>query len=128
VNEFFLPFGNIFSIFRSGLRGLYNFGYEVIQASTSFNSFARDKEKLAMVLSSPAVLKVFTLQCDLFSRGRVCVQDANGEEIEDDPFLTLIRNPNPFTKTESQFLWDFMFFNMLGTSNVYVDSKIVDQK
>lgn len=81
-----------------------------------------------MVLSSPAVLKVFTLQCDLFSRGRVCVQDANGEEIEDDPFLTLIRDPNPFTKTESQFLWDFMFFNMLGTSNVYVDSKVVDRK
>lgn len=128
MNEFFIPFGNIFSIFRSGLKGLYNFGYQVIHASTSFNTFARDKEKLAMVLSSPAVLKVFTLQCDLFSRGRVRVQDANGEEIEDDPFLTLIRDPNPFTKTESQFLWDFMFFNMLGTSNIYVDSAIVERK
>jgi hypothetical protein len=128
VNEFFIPFGQIFSMFRSGLKGLYNFGYNVIHASTSFNTFARDKEKMAMILSSPAVLKVFALQCDLFSMGKVCVLDKEGKEIEDDPFLTLIKNPNPFTKTESQFLWDFMFWNMLGTANTYVDSRIVDRK
>lgn len=128
MNEFFIPFGNIFSLFRSKIKGLYNFGYEVIHASTSFNTFARDKEKLAIVLSNPAVLKVFALQCDLFAMGRVCVQDDNGEEIKDDPFLKLLQRPNPFTLTESQFLWDFMFWNMLGTSYTYVDSKIVDKK
>lgn len=128
MNEFFIPFGNIFSLFRSKIKGLYNFGFDIIHASTQFNSFARDKEKLAIVLSNPAVLKVFTLQCDLFSMGYVCVKDAEGEEIEDDPFLNLIRNPNPFTKTESQFLWDFMFWNMLGTSYAYVDSKVVDKE
>lgn len=128
MNEFFIPFGNIFSLFRSKAKGLYNFGYDIINASTQFNSFAKDKEKLAMVLANPAVLKVFSLQCDLFAMGCVSVEDDKEEEIEDDPFLTLLRTPNPFTLTESQFLWDFMFWNMLGTSYCYVDSKVVDRK
>lgn len=127
MNEIFIPFGQIFSLFRSRLKGVYNFGYDVIQGATQFNSYGKDSEKLATVLGSPAVLKVFALQCDLFSMGRVSVCDNEGKEIEDDPFLTLIRNPNPFTKTESQFLWDFMFWNMLGTSYTYVDSAVVDR-
>lgn len=64
---------------------------------------------------------------DLFSMGKVTVEDDDKEEIEDDPFLTFIERPNPFTKTQSQFLRDFMFWNMLGTSYTYVDSAIVDR-
>lgn len=128
MNDFFIPFGNIFSIFRSRAKGVYNFGYEIISAATQFNTFGKDREKLAMVLSNPAVLKVFAIQCDLFSMGRVCVKDEDGEEIPDDPFLTLLNAPNPFTKTETQFLWDFMFWNMLGTSYCYVDSAVPDKK
>lgn len=126
MNELFFPFGNLFSLFRSKVKGAYNFGVDVIHASTQFNTFARDKEKLAIVLSNPAVLKVVSLQCDLFSMGKVLVCDDDGEEIEDDPFLDLLRKPNPFTLTEAQFLWDFMFWNMLGSSYCYVNSKVVD--
>lgn len=128
MNELFIPLNNILSLFRRA-KGLYNFGYNILHGSTLFNK-ADNQHKLNMVLSNPAVLKVFALQCDLFSMGRVCVQDVRGEEpkeIEDDPFLELIRHPNPFTNTESQFLWDFMFWNMLGTSYSYVDSVIVDR-
>ena len=128
MNDFFLPFGNLWSLFRSKAKGVYRFGYDVINASTQFNQFANDHQKLAMVLSNPAVMKVFSLQCDLFSMGKVTVEKSIGKKvkvIEDDPFLELIRNPNPFTSTESQFLWDFMFWNMMGTSYCYVDSKDV---
>jgi hypothetical protein len=128
VNDFFIPFGNIFSLFRSKVKGLYNFGLGIVNGSTLFNQYAKDREKLEMVLSNPAVLKVFALQCNLFSMGKVKVTKESGEEIEDDPFLSLLRKPNPFTKTESQFLWDFMFWNMLGTSYTYVDSKDVGRK
>lgn len=126
MNEFFIPFGNILSLFRSRVRGLYNFGFNVIHASTQFNTFQREKEKLTMVLSNPAVLKVFALQCDLFSMGEVKVKK-NDKDIDNDPFLSLIQSPNPFSKTQSQFLWDFMFWNMLGTSYAYVDSSVVDR-
>jgi hypothetical protein len=127
VNDFFIPFGNIFSLLRSKTKGLYNFGMGVLSGSTMFNQYGKDREKLEMILSNPAVLKVFALQCNLFSMGKVKVTKESGEEIPDDPFLNLLRKSNPFTKTESQFLWDFMFWNMLGTSYTYVDSKIVDR-
>lgn len=122
----FIPFGKIFSLFR-GAGDAFKFGWDILNASTAFNRYHSDKEKLAIVLSSPAVLKVFALQCDLFSMGRVCVKDKDGMEIEDDPFLKLIKRPNPFN-SQSQFLWDYMFWTMMGTSYCYVDSVIVDKK
>lgn len=99
---------------------MYNFA-SVHNAEAKYHSI----KKLNMVLQSPAALKVFSLQCDLFSMGKVTVEQ-NKKEIEDDPFLALLENPNPFTDTESQFLWDFMFYNMLGAAYCYVDSKVVD--
>lgn len=129
MNELFIPFGNLFSLFRSKIKGLYNFGFDIIQGSTQFNTFARDKEKLAMVLSNPAVLKVFALQCDLFSMGKVQVTDKAGKEIEDDPFIKLVQRPNPMPgQNQSQFLFDFMFWHMLGTAYCYVDSRLVERE
>lgn len=123
----FLPLGSLFSLFRSNVRGAYRFGYQVLHGATQFNNFATDSEKLATVLSSPAVLKVISLQCDLFSMGKICVLNENDEEIEDDPFLDLLKRPNPFQQ-RSQFLWDFMFWNMLGTDYCYVNSKVIDER
>lgn len=96
----------------------------ILNAKTNYTT----EYQLNAVLQSPAVLKVFALQCDLFSMGKVTVETKEGEPIDDDPFLNLIRNPNPFTGTESQFLWDFMFFNMIGTSYCYVNSRVVDDR
>lgn len=126
ATDIFIPFGHILNSFRSKVKGYYNYGYNVLNGITAFNQYQRDSEKLTMVLSNPAVLKVFCLQMDLFSMGKVTVEK-NDKEIEDDPFITLISQPNPFTKTQSQFLRDFMFWNMLGTSYSYVDSARVDR-
>lgn len=113
-------------MFRSGARGLYNFGFQILHGATQFNQFGRESEKLAIVLSNPASLKVFALQCDLFSLGKVCVKNDKGEDIEDDPFIDFIENPNPLTGTQAQFLWDFMFYLMLGTDYCYVDSRVLN--
>ncbi len=116
-------------MFRSKNNGAYRYGVEVVNASTSFKNLGREKEKLSAVLSNPAVMKVFSLQCDLFSMGEVTVQDKAGKEIEGDPFVNLIRNPQPFKfSNQSQFLWDYMFWNMMGTAYCYVDSSLVDRK
>lgn len=95
--------------------------FAVHDASAKYHEINR----INMVLQSPAALKVFSIQCDLFSMGKVTVEQ-NDKPLEEDPFLDLISNPNPFTDTESQFLWDFMFYNMLGAAYCYVDSKVVD--
>jgi len=117
----------MFDYFRSRSSKVYRYGVSVVEGATKFNQYASDHHKLTLVLSNPAVLKVFSLQCDLFSMGKVTVMK-NEKEIEDDPFLTFIAKPNPFTETQTQFLWDYMFFNMLGTSYTYVHSSIVDRK
>lgn len=119
------PFGAIRSLFGSRFSGLFNLN--TITASTQFNSYHSDKEKLCAVLANPALLKVFALQCDLFSMGEVCVEQ-NEKKIEDDPFLLLLKKPNPMPgASKSQFLWDFMFWQMMGTAYCYVDSKLVDR-
>lgn len=124
--KFFDPFGNVIDWFSRSIKGGYRFGTALVDGATRFNNYHNDREKLSMILSNPAVMKVFSLQCDLFSMGKVKVtKEDSEEEIEDDPFLDLLRDPNPFTGTESQFLWDFMFWNMLGTSYCYVNSKDV---
>lgn len=91
--------------------------------NADFTNFTNDKLKIAAVFSNPAVLKVFKLQCDMFSQGEVYVY-RNGKVFENDPFLTLINNPNPFQQ-KSQWLWDAMFYKMIGNVYCYVDSNSV---
>lgn len=125
-NNLFFPFGVLFNKLRQFRNDLYNWGYDVINAATVFNTLTTDEQKLAMVLSNPAILKVFALQCDLFSMGKIYVYK-DEEEQESDPFLDLIKSPN-FFQSRSQFLWDYMFWTMMGTSYCYVSSKIIDNK
>jgi hypothetical protein len=124
----FIPLKDIWSMFTRR-KGGYHYNVDLINASTSFKSLGREEEKLAAVLTNPACMKVFALQCDLFSLAEVSVADVDsGEDIEDDPFLSLIRNPNPLSSsTQAQFLWDYMFWSMIGTAYCYVDSRIVDR-
>lgn len=124
----FISISDIFTRLE-GRRGQYHYGVDVLNAKTSFQTISRELEKVSCVLQNPAVLKVFALQCDLFSMAQISVDDQNGKPIEDDPFLVLMRQPDLLpSSNQSQFLWDFMFWNMLGTAYCYVDSRIVDRQ
>jgi hypothetical protein len=101
--------------------------FNVWSATPVFNDYGNDMAKLKAIFSNPALLKVFCLQCDLFSLGKVYVY-RDGQDLADqnDPALKLLKNPNPM-QTGKQILWDYMFWNMVGTSNVYLDSELVDK-
>jgi hypothetical protein len=62
----------------------------------------------------------------MFSLGEVYVYK-DGKAQDNDPFLDLIKNPNPFQQ-KSQFLWDYMFWKMIGNSYCYVDSDNVQSE
>lgn len=96
-----------------------------LDGKAKYNDYSDDIKKLEAIFSNPAVLKVFALQCDLFSLGKVYVYK-DGKDVGEDPFLDMIKKPNPFQK-ESQFLWDMMFWNMVGNTYAYCDSKIVSE-
>lgn len=87
-----------------------------------FNDYTKDAEKISVVFSNPAMLKVVALQCDLFSLGKFYVYE-NGKALEKDAALDKLADPNPM-QTAKQFKWDFMFWNMIGNANLYIDSAI----
>lgn len=96
-----------------------------LNGTAQYNDYSSDYKKLEAVFSNPALLKVIALQCDLFSLGEVYVYK-DGKIIENDPFIEMIKKPNPFQK-KSQFLWDVMFWNMIGNTYNYCESKIVSE-
>lgn len=100
--------------------------YRLMHASPQFTTFGEYSEKFQVVFSSPAVLKVFVLQCDLFSLGRVYVYDENEKLVKNDPALDRFKKPN-FFQRRNQFLWDFMFWKMLGNAHLYLSSKLVER-
>jgi len=94
-----------------------------IDGTAEYGNISSDFQKLNAVFSNPALLKVIALQCDLFSLGEVYVYQ-DGKVVGNDPFLEMIKKPNPFQK-KSQFLWDVMFWNMIGNTYNYCESKLV---
>lgn len=94
-----------------------------LNSETQYNDYASEASKLEAVLQNPAVLTVFSINCDLFSLGKVLVKDANGEVIRDHPLNQILNNPNAF-QSKRQLLWDYMFWTMLGNANLYIDSKV----
>ena len=94
----------------------------MIKGNTAFTTFESPQKKLETVLTSPAVLKVFKLQCDLFSLAEIKAFK-DGNEVSD-PILDKLKRPNPF-QTQRQFMWDFMFWNMFGASYFEAGSKVI---
>ena len=115
-------FGSSDRHFKKDEDGMYILSNSFI--SPQFNDYDSEIKKLDAVLKNPAMLKVVALQCDLFSLGKVQVYKGE-KQIIDDPVLDLFKNPNPF-QSGNQFLWDFMFWTMLGNSYCYTDSNIAD--
>jgi hypothetical protein len=96
--------------------------YNFFDYGAAFGDYSSDIKKFETVFQNPAVLKVFALQCDLFSLGKIYAYK-DDVEVKDNPGVERLSNPNPM-QSRSQFLWDYMFWNMLGTANCYVDSDI----
>lgn len=95
-------------------------------ASPVFNNYGKDIEKLNAVFSNPAVLKIFTLQCDLFSLGKPYVYADSGPERKNDPALDRLNNPN-YMQGRAQWMWDYMFWKMLGNAYLYMSSDVVER-
>lgn len=116
--------------FSNTWRGLFGSGsfspfgqnrFNFLNPIALFNSYDTEKAKIEIVFSNPAVLKVFALSCDLFSMGEIYVYDGD-KLVDKDPLLEKLINPNPF-QSKKQFLWDYRFWTMIGTANLYINDK-----
>jgi hypothetical protein len=112
---------------RNGLKSRFKKSvYSLFNATPQYNDFNDEADKIQAVLTNPAALKVFALQCDLFSLATIQVKK-DDKIVENDSVLKLFENPNPF-QSQRQFLWDFMFWNMLGNAVLYIKSGNVDRE
>ena len=100
--------------------------WHFLGVSPQFNDYTKDAYKIAAIFSNPALLKVFSLQCDLFSLAKPYVYNKKGKLIEDDPALDRLYNPNPMQDC-SQWLWCYMFWKMVGNAYLYMESNVVDR-
>jgi hypothetical protein len=92
-----------------------NIFFEIF-SGTQASKFKSEQDKINTVLSNPAVLKVFALNCDLFSLGK----------INDDFLYTQRKKPN-FKQNWTQFLWDYMFFTQLGTAYLWTPNNKLNE-
>jgi len=98
-----------------------SFFFETQTSDAKHTKLLTDTQKLKAVLTNPAALKVFTLNCDLFSLGRV---NKVGGDID---FLYSQRKKPNFKQTWTQFLWEYMFWVQTGTAYLWhPDGKLSD--
>jgi len=89
-----------------------NWFYEMFNSSASHKELLTDAQKIKAVLNNPAVLKVFALNCDLFSTG----VNKSGD-IEN--FLQTQRSTPNFKQGWTQYFWDYMFWVQTGTAYMW---------
>lgn len=104
-----------------GFNKNYNyFSYDILGGA----SFSRMKMQkvLELVIANPAMIKVIALQCDMFSLGKFYYYEDNKEKEMPESVAKIIKKPN-YQDNIRQFLWDWMFWNMMGNSWIYVRDK-----
>lgn len=79
--------------------------------------FTSDKERINTVLNNPAALKVWKINADLGSLGKIN-KFVDNKEIEKDVLFTKKAKPN-FYQGWTQFFWDYYFWIQFGTAYMY---------
>ena len=97
----------------------------IFRTSTDFNTYGEDLEKLSVVFSNPAMLKVASIMCNMFSMGKINVYNKSGaKKITEDPFIDLMKQPN-MMQDGTQWLWDYMFWKIIGNVYITIESKSI---
>lgn len=97
---------------------LGNIFYTMFSSSTALGKVIPDSEKLKACTQNPALLKVISLDCDIFSMGKV--NQYNDEKLKEKDFLYTIRKQPNLKQNWTQFFWDFKFWlNIYGNAYLY---------
>lgn len=89
-----------------------NWFYTMFSSRGNQHQFLSADQKLRMILRSPAAMTIFTLQADMFSLGKV-----NSEKTPE--YLKSLRKTPNYKSGWTQFYWDYMFWQMMGTAYLW---------
>jgi hypothetical protein len=96
-----------------------NWFYTMFSSRGNQHQFLSPEAKLRMILASPAAMTIFSLQADMFSLGKVNSnpKDKNSKPIPE--YLSTLRKTPNYKSGWTQFYWDYMFWQMMGTAYLY---------
>lgn len=95
-----------------------NLFYTVWSSDTALGKEIPDRDKIKVVTRNPALLKVVSLDCDIFSLGKVNKYD-EGKLIEKDFLYSEKKKPN-LKQSWTQFFWDYKFYlDIYGVAHLY---------
>jgi hypothetical protein len=119
---------NFFSRNYSRIKNIVNYISDFNEEKLWYGITTTDSDNIngsdiRVILENPAAVFLFSLLPDLASMGKFKLKKiSTGEEIERHEILTALQSPNPM-QTQEQFVWDYMFYRLLGTASLYIDSK-----
>jgi len=97
---------------------LGNIFYTMFSSSTAVGKIIPDADKLRKVTSNPALLKVISLDCDIFSLGKI--NKYNDGKVKEYDFLYSLSSKPNITQSWTQFLWDYKFWlDIFGVAYLY---------
>lgn len=99
------------------------FSYSFLDGSDFVNS----TKYLEMSLTNPVLMTIIALRSSLYSQMRITHVDAKGKEIENSPYLKLLKSPNYFQSQEDFLYQQMWFLSASGTNNIYFKKTIVNE-
>ena len=102
-----------------------NWFTEMFRAGATSKEYTNYQQKLNAVLLNPACTKVFKLNCDLFSLGKV--NQYQNDELKEINYLYSIKKQPNFFQSWTQFFWDYMFWKMLGQAILYRTNNVMNE-
>lgn len=96
-----------------------NWFYTMFSSRGNQHQFLSADQKLRMILRSPAAMTIFTLQSDMFSLGKVNSQPADKNTKPTKEYLKTLRSTPNYKSGWTQFYWDYMFWQMMGTAYLW---------
>ena len=99
---------------------LGNWFYSLMDSFNSDGSFKNERERLKIIVSNPAILKVLTFSADVATMAQVNQYSEDGETIIKKNYLESVAKPNPW-QTWKQLSWDIDFWLNIGNAYVYED-------
>lgn len=70
-----------------------------------------DAQKIQTAIENPAFLKILSLNCDLFSLGKI--NSYENDKLKERDFLYGLKKRPNFYQTWTQFDWEYMFYRMI---------------
>jgi hypothetical protein len=96
-----------------------NWFYTMFSSRGNQHQFLSADQKLRMILRSPAAMTIFTLQADMFSLVKVNSKPAGTTSKPTPEYLKTLRKKPNYKSGWTQFYWDYMFWQMMGTAYLW---------